>query len=140
ATGKGHGTDTAVMLGLAGHQPESVDVDRVEGLLDDMRASGGIELAGRRPVGFDAAGDIRFHPFKTLPLHPNGMLCTAYGAADQPLLRRSYYSVGGGFVVPGSADGTPDSLEQAVPDMGVLPMPFRSGDDLLRLSREHACS
>ena len=140
ATGKGHGTDTAVMLGLAGHDPETVDVERVQTYLDEIRATKSLVLLGQRKIGFDAATDIPFHPFKTLPLHPNGMHCVAYGSDQEVLLERSYYSVGGGFVVQADAEGQRDDTRGILPDITQLPMPFRSGEDLLRLSREHGCS
>ncbi len=140
ATGKGHGTDTAVMLGLAGHDPETVDVERVGSYLDEVRANGRIGLLGQQPVSFDAARDIPFHPFKTLPIHPNGMHCLAYDASGNVLLERSYYSVGGGFVVQADARGEREDAAGLLPDASQLPMPFRSGDDLLRLANEHQCS
>lgn len=140
ATGKGHGTDTAVMLGLAGHDPETVDVDRIEALLADMRASQSISLAGTHPLRFTLSDDILFHPFRTLPLHPNGMRCLACGTGGRVLLERSYYSVGGGFVVQGDAAGNLGASAPVLPDMGQLPLPFRSGADLLRLADEHQCS
>lgn len=140
ATGKGHGTDTAVMLGLAGHDPETVDVERVAEMLDAMHAEQAIVLMGEQPVPFDAGTDIPFHPFKTLPFHPNGMHCLAYGHDGAVLLERSYYSVGGGFVVQGDVGGKLGAAPPVLPDMAQLPRPFRSGDDLLRLCREHACS
>jgi len=140
ATGQGHGTDTAVMLGLAGHDPESVDVERVAAYLGTIRESGTLILLGRCPISFDAATDIPFLPFKTLPLHPNGMHCLAHGSGGRVLLERSYYSVGGGFVVQGDAEGQLGASPLVLPDMSQLPMPFRSGEDLLRLSEQHQCS
>ncbi|HLV29681.1 MAG TPA: L-serine ammonia-lyase [Burkholderiaceae bacterium] len=139
ATGRGHGTDTAVMLGLAGHDPETVDVDRVPALLDDMRATKRISVLGRHTLPFDPAADILFHPFKVLPFHPNGMRCVGYDADGELLLERSYFSVGGGFVVQGNPDGE-GAAPPVLPDMAELPMPFRSGDDLLRLTAQHQCS
>jgi len=140
ATGKGHGTDTAVMLGLAGHDPETVDVERVHEMLEEMHAAGTIVLMGQHAVRFDAQKDIPFHPFKTLPFHPNGMHCLAYAPDGTVLMERSYFSVGGGFVVQGDIGDKPGAVPPALPDMAQLPRPFRSGADLLRLCEEHSCS
>ena len=139
ATGKGHATDTAVMLGLAGHDPATVDVERVGDMLAEIRESRALFLLGERRVAFDESTDIPLRPFKNLPFHPNGMRCMAFGADGTVILERLYYSVGGGFVVqgdPGKDETTPPSL----PDMAQLPLPFRSGADLLRLCEEHRCS
>jgi len=138
ATGKGHGTDTAVMLGLAGHDPETVDVDQIDALLADMRRSKNLALLGRHALRFDEAHDIVYKPFRTLPFHPNGMRCMAMDESGNVLLERSYYSVGGGFVVQGDAKADP--LPPRLPDMAQLPRPFRSGEDLLRLCLKHECS
>ncbi|MDR4125734.1 L-serine ammonia-lyase [Yanghanlia caeni] len=140
ATGKGHATDTAVMLGLAGHDPETVDVERVEAYLNAIRASGRLNLLGQHEISFNADSDLPFLPFKTLPMHPNGMHCIAYAANGTVLLERSYYSVGGGFVVQADAHGHREDTSGLLPDIAQLPMPFRSGADLLRLTREHDCS
>lgn len=140
ATGKGHGTDTAVMLGLAGHDPETVDVESVPALLQQIRKSKSIALLGDHALNFDESSDIAFHPFKTLAFHPNGMRCIAYGANDSALFQRDYYSVGGGFVVQGDASSDQGVAPPVLPDMSELPMPFRSGEDLLRLARQYQCS
>jgi L-serine dehydratase len=137
ATGKGHGSDKAVLLGLAGHEPETVDVDAVPGLLQRFREEEKLPLAGSQPVHF-AASDLRFHRSRTLPFHANGMTLRALDAAGETLAERTYYSVGGGFVVSEevAADG---SRHRAIaPDTTVLPFPFHSGAELLALcEREH---
>lgn len=140
ATGRGHGTDTAVMLGLAGHDPETVDVDAIGAMLEEMRQAGRIVLLGRQAVSFQPSSDILFRPLTTLPFHPNAMHCVARADDGATLLERSYYSVGGGFVVQGDVDGKPGAAPPALPAMEELPMPFRSGADLLRLAHEHGCS
>lgn len=140
ATGKGHATDTAVMLGLAGHDPETVDVDRVAALLDEIRREERISLLDRSPIPFNAAMDILFRPSTSLPFHPNGMRCVAYGHDGEILYERNYYSVGGGFVVQGDVAGSAGIAAPVLPDMEQLPMPFRSGADLLLLSRVNRCS
>ncbi|MEI2417177.1 L-serine ammonia-lyase [Orrella sp. JC864] len=140
ATGKGHGTDKAVMLGLAGHDPETVDVGRIDAMLEAVRSGRRVVLAGEYEVPFEPARDILFYGLKTLPLHANGMRFVAYGDGDAELMARTYYSVGGGFVVRDEPDGAGPARKQIVPDMGQLPLPFRSGEELLRLAQAHGCS
>lgn len=140
ATGKGHATDTAVMLGLAGHDPETVDVERIEAILQQMRSARQIMLMGEQPISFDEQTDICFLPFKSLPFHPNGMHCIAYAKGGEILMERSYYSVGGGFVVQGGVGERSAPVPPVLPDMAQLPRPFRSGDDLLRLCSKYSCS
>jgi L-serine dehydratase len=132
ATGKGHGSDKAVLLGLAGHEPETVDVDAVPGLLQRFREEEKLPLAGSHPVHF-AASDLRFHRSRTLPFHANGMTLRALDAAGDTLTERTYYSVGGGFVVSEevAADGSRHRV--IAPDTTVLPFPFHSGAELLAL-------
>ncbi len=131
ATGKGHGSDKAVLLGLAGHEPDSVDVDAVPALLAQMRSDGRIALLGRHAVGFNEKDDLKFFRRETLPFHANGLRFTAFDASGAELTSRVYYSVGGGFVV--SDEVAADGARQKViaPDTTVLPHPFRSGDELL---------
>jgi L-serine dehydratase len=139
ATGKGHGSDKAVLLGLAGHDPESVDVDAVEAILAGIREGKRVELGGGRDGGkaiaFNEKADLVFYRRETLPFHANGMRCVAFDEAGEQLDNHCYYSVGGGFVVSEqvAADG---SRQKAVaPDATVLPYPFHSGDELLKLAR-----
>jgi L-serine dehydratase len=132
ATGKGHGSDKAVLLGLAGHEPDTVDVDAVPALLAAMRSEGRIALLGRQVVGFNEKDDLKFFRRETLPFHANGLRFTAFDAAGAELASRVYYSVGGGFVV--SDEVAADGAKQKViaPDTTVLPHPFRSGEELLQ--------
>jgi L-serine dehydratase len=132
ATGKGHGSDKAVLLGLAGHEPDTVDVDAVPALLAAMRGEGRIALLGRQVVGFNEKDDLKFFRRETLPFHANGLRFTAFDAAGAELASRVYYSVGGGFVV--SDEVAADGAKQKViaPDTTVLPHPFRSGEELLQ--------
>ena len=95
-TGKGHQTDAAVILGLAGENPETVDVDAVPGFLAQVLRDASLPLGHERPVKFHPDFDVVFHQ-NLLPLHENGMSITAYAAGDV-LLRKTYYSVGGGVV------------------------------------------
>jgi L-serine dehydratase len=132
ATGKGHGTDKAVLLGLQGHDPESVDVEAIPALLETIRSTGQLRLGGQHLVAFKEKNDLAFYRRETLPFHSNGMRCIAYDEAGAELLNRCYYSVGGGFVVSDevAADGARQKV--LVPDSTVLPYPFHSGAELLQ--------
>ena len=140
ATGRGHGSDKAVLLGLAGFEPDTVDVDAIPALLAEIRTSGRIALLGRHPVAFAEKTDLRFHRRETLPLHANGMRFAAFDAAGTELATRDYYSVGGGFVVSDEVAADGSRLRAIAPDTTVLPHPFHSGEDLLALTRELGCS
>src|ERR1700742_3826854 len=80
ATGHGHGSDRAVLLGLAGEDPETVDTDSIPQRVEAIKASGRLSLLGSHPIDFDADRDLVLHRRRTLPFHPNGMTFTAYGA------------------------------------------------------------
>ena len=140
ATGKGHGSDKAVLLGLSGHEPDTVDVNQIAAYLDAIRESGRLNLLGRQSVPFDEKADLIFNRRETLPLHANGMSFTAYDAAGTELLNKIFYSVGGGFVV--SADVAADGALQKriAPDTTILPYPFHTGDELLSQCRREDVS
>ena len=140
ATGKGHGSDKAVLLGLAGFEPDTVDVDGIPSQLQAIRAERGLRLLGTHAIAFNEKTDLVFHRRETLPFHANGMRFTAFDADGDELANRLYYSVGGGFVVSDELahDGT---LQKVIaPDITVLPFPFRSGADLLVLTARERCS
>jgi L-serine dehydratase len=139
ATGKGHGSDKAVLLGLAGHEPDRIDVEAVPALLQAMRSAQRITLAEGPTLAFDERNDLIFHR-EALPFHANGMRFTAFDAGGVALAERCYYSVGGGFVV--SDEVAADGARQKViaPDTTVLPHPFHTGAELLARSAELKCS
>ncbi|WP_349744246.1 L-serine ammonia-lyase [Roseateles cavernae] len=139
ATGKGHGSDKAVLLGLAGHEPDTVDIEAIPELLAAIRA-GDLNLIGERRLRFDEAKDLVFKRRESLPFHANGMRCLAFDADGAEIANRIYYSVGGGFVVSDevAADGSKQKV--IAPDATVLPYPFHSGDDLLALTQQHGIS
>jgi L-serine dehydratase len=128
-TGKGHGTDKAVVLGLAGEIPETVDPDAAERIVAAVRSARRLALGGTVPIEFDAERDIVFDGLGETPRHPNTLRFTAADETGATIASERYCSVGGGFVV----------LEREAaeaPAEGVaVPYPFRSGDDLLRLGR-----
>ncbi|MCV2364457.1 L-serine ammonia-lyase [Paucibacter sp. DJ1R-11] len=140
ATGKGHGSDKAVLLGLAGHEPDTVDVEQVPAYLDAIRSGGRIRLGGEHEIEFNEAKDLVLFKRQSLPFHANGMRFSAFDAEGVEIQQRTYYSVGGGFVVSDevAADGSKQKV--IAPDAAVLPYPFKSGDDLLVLSKQHGIS
>ncbi|MEU1407195.1 L-serine ammonia-lyase [Streptomyces sp. NPDC005728] len=136
ATGHGHGTPKAVLLGLEGASPRTVDVENADQRVEDIKATGRLSLLGEREITFDFDADLKLHRRKALPYHANGMTLWAYDAAGTELLSKTYYSVGGGFVVDEDAVGA----DRIVLDDTVLKYPFRTGDDLLRLTKETGLS
>jgi L-serine dehydratase len=127
ATGKGHGTDKAVILGLEGEAPETVDTDSIPERLERVKADGAIHLHDGTRIHLDQQQDLVFHRRKVLPYHPNGMKFIALGAAGEVLLERTYYSVGGGFVVNEAAAGADRIVEDRTP----LSYRFHSAAELL---------
>ncbi len=134
-TGNGHGTPKAVVLGLMGEKPSSVDVDRVGEIIADVTANNHLYLLGDegKTITFSMEKDIVLHRRKTLPFHANGMRFTAYNDTGDEIDSRAYYSVGGGFI-----------LDESEAENGVImeddrkePYPFDSGAELLALCKEH---
>lgn len=126
-TGRGHSSDHAVLLGLLGQQPETVDPDKVEELLKGAAKHLKINIGGC-VLSFDKREDLHFHKRKTLPLHPNGMRFTARDKARKTLLTKEYYSVGGGFIAQANKAGKLQIEE----DHTELPYPFDTADELLQ--------
>jgi L-serine dehydratase len=129
-TGAGHGTDRAVLLGLEGADPASVDPDAIEPTLQRIRSSGRLRLLGRREIAFDEPLQLLFMTHERLPRHSNGMRFTALDADRRVLLETDYYSPGGGFIVRGDEP----ELRAAA---SVPPYPFETAAELLALCREH---
>ena len=129
-TGSGHGTDRAVLLGLTGEDPRTVDPDSMEPALLRIRSSGQLALLGRHVIAFDEPMQLLFMRAERLPRHTNGMRFTALDASGTRLAEEEYYSLGGGFIVRG------DDPEDAGPATAP-PYPFASGAQLLALCREH---
>ncbi|MBD5804004.1 L-serine dehydratase 1 [Azoarcus sp. Aa7] len=127
ATGKGHGSDKAVLLGLEGEAPDLIDPDTIDSRLARIREGRRLTLLGLHAVAFEEKTDLVFLRRQTLPFHPNGMRLTAFGDGDAELASRVYYSVGGGFVVNEEAAGA----DRIVEDATELPYPFHSADQLL---------
>src|SRR5262250_3355942 len=131
-TGVGHGTDRAILAGLEGAEPESVDPDHIEATVRRIRANGRLRLLGEHEIAFDEPMQLLFMHHERLPRHSNGMRFTALGAANRVLREEDYYSVGGGFIVRGNEAEAAGTHERAPP-----PYPFTSGEQLLTLCREH---
>jgi L-serine dehydratase len=136
-TGKGHGSDKAILLGLEGEEPSTVNVDSVDKRVAAIGQAKHVKLLGRHEVALDPDTGLVFHRREKLPLHANGMRFSGFDASGAPVLERIYYSVGGGFVVDHAgapADGSTPA------DQLVVPYPFNTADELLRLSSEHGMS
>src|SRR3954470_22616520 len=132
ATGHGHGSDKAVLLGLTGERPELCDPRAVDGRLAQIRADKRLSLLGEHEIGFAEDEDLVLHRRKALPLHPNGMTFTALDASGATVSQHTYYSVGGGFVVGENAVGETRIVEDSTP----VAHPFRTGDELLAHCKE----
>jgi L-serine dehydratase len=129
-TGKGHGTDRAVLLGLEGEAPDEVDPDSVDSRLKSIRDSARIRLLGRREISFDEPLNLLWHKDQVLPRHSNGLRFTALDADECTLLSEEFYSIGGGFIVRGDE-------EQAMANVAGAPYPFESAQELLDSCRKH---
>ncbi len=147
-TGPGHGSDKAVLLGLEGEQPATVDVDAVPARLEAIARRGTVRLLGEHEIAFTKGEHLEFNRKKKLGYHPNGMRFTAYDADGAALRERAYYSIGGGFVTdetaagsapPGSAPPGSAPPGSAPPGNGGdgldLPYPFTTGEELLAHAR-----
>ncbi|MEV4713407.1 L-serine ammonia-lyase [Micromonospora sp. NPDC049374] len=130
ATGHGHGSDRAVLLGLAGEAPETVDTDGVEARVGRIRAEHRLCLLGTHEIDFDPERDLTLHRRRSLPYHPNGMIFSAYDAGGAEVRTRTYYSVGGGFVVDEAAAGA----DRIKPDSTPVRYPFLTGAELLAVT------
>ncbi|WP_017464093.1 L-serine ammonia-lyase [Dyella ginsengisoli] len=135
-TGRGHGTDKAVLLGLEGAHPDTVDPDAIPDTLARIRKTHRIRLLGRHEIVFDEKADLVFNKRQKLPFHTNGMRFSAYDEQGNELATRDYYSVGGGFVV----NHDEAAEDRIVADTTEQPYPFASGDQLLQLCEQHGLS
>ncbi|GGB20177.1 L-serine dehydratase [Flexivirga endophytica] len=136
ATGHGHGSDKAVVLGLQGEDPETVDTGSTEARIADARSRHTLRLNGTRSIHWDPDADLVMHRRKSLPAHPNGMQFEAYDAQGEVIASHVYYSVGGGFVVNEEAAGA----DRVVLDDTKVEFPFTSGAELLAICEREGCS
>jgi L-serine dehydratase len=166
ATGKGHGSDSALMLGLAGYEPETVDPDEAPTVVSEICSKQQLLLDGQSQVAFHPREDIQFLRNEVLPLHPNGLRFRAYSSAGAEILSATYYSVGGGFVVAdqagegvlatrtgnssaallfgaksqASSHAATSSTRAIRPDATELPLPFKTANELLDHADRLSCS
>jgi L-serine dehydratase len=131
ATGKGHGSDKAILLGLLGEEPDSTDIDQIETRLSNIRNSRKLNLSGEYSIGFIETSDLILHKRKTLTYHPNGMQFSAFSDNGALLDTQNYYSIGGGFIV----DEAELEINKIPQDIKHLPYPFTTGDELLSLCK-----
>jgi L-serine dehydratase len=134
-TGKGHGTGKAIILGLLGHAPETIEVSIVNSLLGKVEAEQYLLLSGEQAVAFPREGAIVFHRRKTLPLHANGLTFHAL-CGDKKLTSQSYYSIGGGFILR-EEDFHKEKISALLHDEKPVPYAFESAAELLSLCKEH---
>jgi L-serine dehydratase len=136
-TGIGHGTDRAVLLGLSGNEPALIDPAAIEGTVAEIRGTKTLKLAGKRSIGFDETHDLLFRRETMFPpgartQHPNGMRLTAHDTTGKVVEERTFFSIGGGFIVEDGVDASASAGSEVR-----LPYPFRSAAELLEISRSH---
>ncbi|MCA9181249.1 MAG: L-serine ammonia-lyase [Planctomycetales bacterium] len=128
-TGLGHRTDRAVIAGLSGNHPRTVDPESIDPLFERVKQSGELKWSGRQSIQFELSRDLLFHRNAFLPQHPNGLRCSAFDSDGNLLLSREYFSVGGGFVVEAdelNADATLVLVDE-------VPLPFTSAEELMSI-------
>jgi len=140
-TGVGHGTDRAVLLGLSGEEPSSIDPESIEPKLQQIRSAHRLALAGRKPIPFDEERDLIFHRDRMFPEgaqthHPNGVRFSAFEAAGNVLASEVYFSIGGGFIVSDAEGASGASMMT----MAQVPHPFGSAAELLEIAAEKKLS
>jgi len=131
ATGKGHGSDRAVLLGLEGEHPTTVEVNGLDERVAALIEARSLRLPGDVTIRFDSKTDLVMHKRRTLPFHSNAMRFQAFDASGDVLQARTFYSIGGGFVLDESAEGGAPEIKA---DDAPVPHPFSSGDDLLTIT------
>ena len=144
-TGLGHGTDRAVLLGLSGNEPATIDPAAIELTVKAIREARRIDLAGTRPIPFDETSDLLFHRDTMFPPgahmhHPNGLRLTAFDAAGGILVQRTFFSIGGGFVTEDAAPSAAGVAATADKGGSVVPFPFHSAAELLATAEANELS
>jgi len=124
ATGKGHGSDKAIILGLMGELPAEINPDVIPGILEQVREQQVLSLLGTHSIEFIEKRHLTLHKRKSLPYHPNGMRFEAFNSRGDEIHAAVYYSVGGGFVVDEAAATGDDPIVEARVE---LPLPFTTG-------------
>lgn len=134
-TGQGHGTDRAVLLGLSGEEPSTIDPETIEAKLQQIRSSNRISLAGKKVISFREASDLIFHRDQMYPegaqtQHPNGMRFSALADEGSVLASEVFFSIGGGFIVSDAEGAGDPSVMTTAP----LPYPFKNAEELLQMA------
>ena len=136
-TGMGHGTDRAVLLGLSGNEPATIDPAVIEATVAEIRATKKLNVAGKRRIAFDETRDLLFEretmfPPRARTQHPNGLRLTAYDGAESRVEECTYFSIGGGFIVEDGADSITSGDAEVR-----LPYAFHSAGELLEIAHTH---
>jgi L-serine dehydratase len=134
-TGKGHATDTAVIMGLNGKRPRNIDPDDIVPTVKAIDDTSQLQLYGQYPVAFNRDTNLVFHFTETLPQHPNGMRITAFDHDGVKIHTQEYFSVGGGFIVSSDDHGAEYSGDNIT-----LPFPFSSADELMEICKREGRS
>lgn len=132
-TGRGHGSDKAVLLGLEGWLPDNIDPDQIEDILAAIHQRKAVTLRNGQELALDPRKDLQFHKRKTLPYHPNGMRFSALSQGAEIIAEREYYSVGGGFVV----NEDEAAADRIIADTTTVPFPFSTGAELLHQCEQY---
>ncbi len=135
-TGKGHGSDVAVLMGLEGNRPSLLDPDTVPERMNAIRTEGRINLNASHEINYDDEKDLIFHRKEVLPKHANGMKFHAFDAQGQLIKTATYYSVGGGFVVNDDVSSDDPFVEDTTP----VSYPFSTGEELLNQASQNGMS
>lgn len=138
ATGEGHATDTAIILGLLGHTPSTIDTRLTQQYLDPIYSESTLNLSGVHPIAFDTKRDIHWYGDTVLPYHPNALTIRAT-LKEGISYQQTYYSVGGGFVI-NEEDATNPDEDHATPNHVAIPYPFNSAAELLEQCETHNLS
>lgn len=126
-TGKGHGTDLAVLLGVQGEAPDTIDPDQVPFMMADIRKNKALSLLKKKTIAFDEASDLQFHYLENLPYHPNAMQFSLFDEKGALLLTDTFYSIGGGFILSEAETQNAVASQEKAP----VPYPFTTSKELL---------
>jgi len=127
ATGRAHGTPKAIILGLEGEQPEKVDATLITKRIEKIYSAGRINLLGKYTINYNGKTDLKLYRKKSLPFHPNGMIFSAFDESGKELVQKTYYSVGGGFVV----DDSNENENYIAEDQTEITYPYNTAVELL---------
>src|SRR3990167_6664268 len=133
-TGKGHATDRAILNGLEGFNPETVEPTNMVPRMEEIINNKIINLASKKEIKFNETEDLVFYQKEILPKHTNGLILSVYDNKNNQLFKETYYSIGGGFIL------TAEEFENKKEERSQVPLPFNSGKELLSLCKENNIS